>query len=70
MFEQVVPVNKERHAGKKVRPSNDFGFAAGFHIAYVTTHEFARAAAIWRRIEPRRNDIAVKGLAFLRKAFR
>ena len=30
----------------------------------------ARAAAIWRRIEPRRNDIAVKGLAFLRKAFR
>jgi D-psicose/D-tagatose/L-ribulose 3-epimerase len=30
----------------------------------------ARAAAIWRRIEPRRNDIAVKGLAFLRKTFR
>jgi len=30
----------------------------------------ARAAAIWRRIEPRRDDIAVKGLAFLRKAFR
>jgi D-psicose/D-tagatose/L-ribulose 3-epimerase len=30
----------------------------------------ARAAAIWRRIEPRRNDIAIKGLAFLRKAFR
>ena len=30
----------------------------------------ARAAAIWRRIEPRRNDIAIKGLAFLRKVFR
>ena len=30
----------------------------------------ARAAAIWRTIEPRRDDIAVKGLAFLRKAFR
>ncbi|MFM9093179.1 MAG: sugar phosphate isomerase/epimerase, partial [Verrucomicrobiota bacterium] len=30
----------------------------------------ARAAAIWRRIEPRRNDLAVKGLAFLRTAFR
>src|SRR3954466_16227467 len=29
----------------------------------------ARAAAIWRTIEPRRNDIAVKGLAFLKKAF-
>ena len=30
----------------------------------------ARAAAIWRTIEPRRNDIAVKGLKFLRRSFR
>lgn len=30
----------------------------------------ARAAAIWRTIEPRRDDIAVKGLAFLRKALK
>jgi D-psicose/D-tagatose/L-ribulose 3-epimerase len=28
----------------------------------------ARAASIWRRIEPTRQDIAVKGLKFLRKA--
>ena len=27
----------------------------------------ARAAAIWRRIEPTRNEIAVNGLKFLRK---
>jgi D-psicose/D-tagatose/L-ribulose 3-epimerase len=27
----------------------------------------ARAAAIWRRIEPTRNEIAVKGIKFLRK---
>jgi D-psicose/D-tagatose/L-ribulose 3-epimerase len=27
----------------------------------------ARAAAIWRRIEPTRNEIAVKGVKFLRK---
>jgi len=27
----------------------------------------ARAAAIWRRIEPTRNEIAVKGLKFLQK---
>ena len=47
MFEQVVPVNKERHAGKKIRSSNDFRFAAKFHVAYVTVHEFARAAAIY-----------------------
>jgi D-psicose/D-tagatose/L-ribulose 3-epimerase len=30
----------------------------------------ARAAAIWRKIEPRRNDIAVKGLKFLHRSFR
>jgi len=30
----------------------------------------ARAAAIWRNIEPRRDDIAVNGLAFLRKALK
>lgn len=29
----------------------------------------ARAAAIWRKIEPKRDDIAVKGLANLRKFF-
>jgi hypothetical protein len=68
MFEQVVPVNKERHAGKKVRPSNDFGFAAGFHIAYVTTHEFARAAAVYPVVflEDKDNDsyrpVALLGL--------
>jgi D-psicose/D-tagatose/L-ribulose 3-epimerase len=30
----------------------------------------ARAAAIWRKIEPNRNDIAVKGLAFLKKTLK
>jgi D-psicose/D-tagatose/L-ribulose 3-epimerase len=29
----------------------------------------ARAAAIWRRIEPTRDEIATKGLKFLKKAF-
>ena len=27
----------------------------------------ARAAAIWRRIEPTRNEIATKGIKFLKK---
>jgi hypothetical protein len=68
MFEQVVLVNKERHARKKVRPSNDFRFAAGFHIAYVTTHEFARAAATYPVVflEDKQNDsyrpVALLGL--------
>ena len=30
----------------------------------------ARAAAIWRRMEPTRNEIATKGLTFLRKTLK
>jgi len=30
----------------------------------------ARAAAIWRTIEPKKNDIAIKGVRFLKKALR
>lgn len=47
MFEQVVPVNKERHGAKKVRVTGSFAFASKFHVAYVTMHEFARASSIY-----------------------
>ncbi|MCZ2498820.1 peptidase [Xylophilus sp. Kf1] len=47
MFEKVVPVNKERHAKKRIKEITGFSFASNFHIAYVTMHEFARAAAIY-----------------------
>lgn len=47
MFQQLVPVNKERHASKKVKPVDGFGFASNFHIASVMVHEFVRAAAIY-----------------------
>lgn len=43
----MVPVAPERHRNKKVRNTAGFGFAAEFHIAYVTMHEFSRAAAIY-----------------------
>jgi hypothetical protein len=68
VFDQLVPVNKERHAGKKVRASNDFHFASNFHVAYVTVHEFARAAAIYPLVflEDKVNDafrpVALMGL--------
>ena len=68
MFEQVVPVNKDRHAGKKIRTSSDFRFASKFHVAYVTVHEFARAAAIYPLVflEDKANDdfrpVALMGL--------
>ncbi|WP_043115996.1 SapC family protein, partial [Pseudacidovorax intermedius] len=47
MFEKVVPVNKERHAQTRIKEITGFSFASKFHIAYVTMHEFARAAAIY-----------------------
>lgn len=47
MFQKVVPVSREAHAGKKVKEISSFGFAAGFHIAYVTMQEFTRAAPIF-----------------------
>ena len=68
MFERVVPVNKDRHGGKKIRASNDFRFASKFHVAYVTVHEFARAAAIYPLVflEDKDNDqfrpVALMGL--------
>jgi SapC len=43
----MVPVAPERHRNKKVRNTAGFGFASEFHIAYVTMHEFSRAAAIY-----------------------
>lgn len=47
MFQQVVAVNKDRHSGKKIKDITDFNFASKFHIAYMTMHEFARAASIF-----------------------
>ena len=48
MFQKVVPINRERHAGKKIKQATGFGFASNFHLAYVTIHEFARASAMTR----------------------
>lgn len=45
MFAQLVPVNKDAHATKKIRPLDSFAFAAGFHLASVMVPEFGRTAA-------------------------
>ncbi len=50
----------------------EIGYKGDVVIESFTTDVkvIARAAAIWRTIEPRRNDIAVKGLAFLKKTLK
>jgi len=47
----------------------DIGYKGDVVIESFTTDVkvIARAAAIWRRMEPTRDEIAVKGLSFLRK---
>lgn len=54
-----------------VKALKSIGYKGDVVIESFTTDVkvIARAAAIWRKIEPKRDDIAVKGLAFLKKAF-
>ena len=47
MFEKMVPLSLERHRHHRVRHSTNLKFAAPFHIAYLTSHEFTRAGAVY-----------------------
>ena len=47
MFNKVVPVNKDVHARTRIKEITTFEFASKFHVAYLTMHEFTRAAAIF-----------------------
>jgi len=53
-----------------VKALNDVGYEGDVVIESFTTDVkvIARAAAIWRRIEPTTNEIATKGIKFLKKA--
>jgi D-psicose/D-tagatose/L-ribulose 3-epimerase len=55
-----------------VKALKEVGYDQDIVIESFTTDVkvIARAAAIWRRIEPTRNEIAVKGLANLKKFFK
>jgi hypothetical protein len=47
MFTKLTPINKEKHAGYKVKAIDSFKFASNFHIASVMVHEFVRAASVY-----------------------
>ncbi len=59
MFKNLVPVNRERHAGTRIRPLQDFRFASAAHIASVTLHEFGRVSGTYPIvfIEDKQNDL-------------
>ncbi len=54
------------------RALKSIGYRGAVVIESFTTdvRVIARAAAIWRRIEPRRNDIAIQGVRFLKKTLK
>jgi hypothetical protein len=47
VFQKVAPVNKDVHARTRIKEITSFEFASKFHVAYLTMHEFTRAAAIF-----------------------
>ena len=66
-YEQLRAINPGRWQ-PIARALKGVGYRGDVVIESFTTDVkvIARAAAIWRRIEPTRNEIAVKGLKFLR----
>ena len=55
-----------------IKALKDIKYSGDLVIESFTTDVkvIARAAAIWRRIEPTRNEIATKGIKFLKKAMK
>lgn len=47
MFQNVVPITKDRHQGKKIKQGGSFEFAGQSHLASVPIHEFPRAASVY-----------------------
>ncbi len=67
-----TPGNDQVDWNGVARALKDIRYDGAVVIESFTTdvQVIARAAAIWRKIEPSRNDIAVKGLAFLKKTLK
>ena len=47
MYNNFVPLNKERHLAKKVKPINTFSFAQKMYMAFIGVHEFYRASSTY-----------------------
>ncbi len=47
MLQNPVPVNVNRHAATRIKEIHQYHFAANDHVAYITVHEFVRAAGTY-----------------------
>jgi hypothetical protein len=47
MFKSIVPITKERHLNKRVKPVDNFDFIKDVHIASIMVHEFSRASSVY-----------------------
>ncbi|MEI9864610.1 MAG: sugar phosphate isomerase/epimerase family protein [Limisphaerales bacterium] len=67
-----TPGNDHVDWSRVAQALKDIGYDGAVVIESFTqdVKVIARAAAIWRKIEPSRDDIAIKGLEFLKNTFR
>lgn len=47
MFKKLVPFNGQRHGNKKLRPVDNFKFAANSYLASLVVNEFSRASSVY-----------------------
>jgi hypothetical protein len=47
MFQKIVPITKEAHQSKKIKPIVSYAFAKDIHMVSVMMHEFTRVAPIY-----------------------
>ncbi|MBF0450308.1 MAG: SapC family protein [Candidatus Magnetomorum sp.] len=59
MTQQFVPVTKEAHQNKKIKPVYTFDFASEIHMVSVMMHEFTNAATVYPIVfleDPEKSD--------------
>jgi len=59
MTQNFVPVTREAHENKKIKPVNSFEFASEIHMVSVMMHEFLNAATVYPIVflEDTENDV-------------
>ena len=65
MFNKMVPITRQRHAGKKVLPVRTFKFASKTNIVSLITNEFNKVASVCPIVFVKDKDELLKPFALL-----
>jgi hypothetical protein len=47
MYQNIVPLSKDKHMTKKVKAVNSYSFARSIYMTFIGVHEFHRASSIY-----------------------